>query len=521
MTSAVMRSGAPWLARVLKPELAILIGLFLVLYFFKLASFTLLIDDEVAAVRVSPEIWLTQGRWGAYLFERWLLPNPVIPFVATFVFGFFSSVGYLILLDAHGVRRPGLVHYAAFPLFVAFPTWLYLAAFAANIGAAGLGLLFCCLAALGYSRFVGRVQLGEARQTWIPLVVVALMSALAMGIYQTYVFVVVVLSLGVLLGVSLRGPVPCRKLIADASVLLIALLLGIALYKLIDVLFLKLLGVQASGYVGQFANIRLLLDNPIAMIDVAWDALRRTYGGDAAYYGIEMPGFPLLMVLGVLALAVSSPRIALPQRLCNVLLGIVLLGTPFVMHLLSGGMPLRTMVAVPSVVWLFAVIGLTCGHRWLESMTSIALLVSVFGILHIVNGMQAVDSYVRAHDRHLAADLYRRIAESNPGFDVRKPQVVDIHGGKPFESAFPRTWSSTWGYSFFEWDGGNPQHRILPYMRLLGYSNLVLAPPESRQVNLRHFAAMPSWPAVGSVRVVDGVTLIKLGEAPGHPFNLP
>ncbi|MDX9839272.1 MAG: hypothetical protein RBT39_17055 [Azoarcus sp.] len=76
--SSLIRSGTPWLGRLLLPELGVLLLIFVVLYYYRLANYYPLIDDEVAAVRTSPEIWLSQGRWGAYLFELLVLPNPVL-----------------------------------------------------------------------------------------------------------------------------------------------------------------------------------------------------------------------------------------------------------------------------------------------------------------------------------------------------------------------------------------------------------------------------------------------------------
>lgn len=518
-TAAVMQSGAPWLSRWFRPELAVLMALFMLLYFFKLANYSLQIDDEVAALRTTSEIWLTQGRWGAYLFETWILPNPAIPFLPTFLFGLFVSIGYLVLLNAHGVKYPGVLHYATFPIFVAFPTWIYLIAFAANSSTAGLATMFCCFAALAYSRFIAIRHATGGRVSWALFGYSVLAVALASGIYQTFIFVAAVLGLGVLLVVSLRNRLQCRVLIVDALLLLAILLAGVVLYKLFNDLFIRMQGVRNSGYIDHFIDIRLIIDDPLAMLDVVRDAMSRTYLSDIQYYGVRAPGFQALIILGAIALVIARTPQSVAQRICNMALGGILLVAPFVMHALSGGMPVRSVVAAPSVVWLFAMIGLTCGRRWLEFLTSAALVLSVFGILHVVNTMQAVDSYVRAHDRHLAADLYRKVAEVNPGFDTAKPVVVDIHGAKLFDAPLPRTFSTTWGYSFFEWDGGNPQHRMLPYMRLHGYANLVLATPAQRKENLPLFREMPSWPAVGSVRVIDGMTLIKLGDVAGHPFN--
>ena len=56
----------------------VLIGALANVYF--LANYSPSIDDELAAVRSSSEIWIAQGRFTAYLVETLLFPQPSIPF---------------------------------------------------------------------------------------------------------------------------------------------------------------------------------------------------------------------------------------------------------------------------------------------------------------------------------------------------------------------------------------------------------------------------------------------------------
>ena len=56
----------------------VLIGALANIYF--LATYSPSIDDELAAVRSSAEIWIAQGRFTTYLVETLLFPQPSIPF---------------------------------------------------------------------------------------------------------------------------------------------------------------------------------------------------------------------------------------------------------------------------------------------------------------------------------------------------------------------------------------------------------------------------------------------------------
>lgn len=509
-TDGLMHSGAPWLRRWFRPELLVLLGIFVLFYFYKLANYSLQIDDEWAFVRTTPDVWLEQGRWGAYLVERWLLPNPSIPFLATFLFGLFASSGYLLLLAAHGVSRPRVLHYLTFPLFIAFPTWIHLVAFAANAGAAGLAMLICCLGAWAYSRFIVERHKNTVRSGYF-VGLLALTVALAVSIYQTFAVVTAVLAMGILLARSLRQPVRAGTLFSDTLFLIVAMVAGLALYKIIDVLFSAVTGIQA-GYLGSNLSVYQFFRDPVGMMLSALTEIKGVYGGHSNYFGAYVPGFPAVIIVGGLAVVLAANRSTWKALVCTLLLATALLVMPFILNLFVGRVPVRSMVAVPSVFWLFAMIGLSNGHRWLEMLASLALTAALFGTLHSSNDMQAIDGAVRAHDRHLSAQIYERIVQADADFDRNRVLALDIHGAVPFVPVhYGRPFSSTWGYSFFEWDGGNLQ-RIVAYLQLQGYSNFVAATPQQQQANLEQFQEMSVWPAVDSVRVSGSLVLVKLGE---------
>ena len=134
--------------------------------------------------------------------------------------------------------------------------------------------------------------------------------------------------------------------------------------------------------------------------------------------------------------------------------------------------------------------------------------------LYTFSSFQAQKRLVLDHDRALASQVYQRIVSEIPDFDRKTHYVVDFFGAHEFHTAYRETESSTWSASFFEWDGGNPS-RIIDFMRILGYSNFVAADDAARARVLPILESMPIWPAAGSVRVVDGIILVRLGKRPG------
>lgn len=184
-------------------------------------------------------------------------------------------------------------------------------------------------------------------------------------------------------------------------------------------------------------------------------------------------------------------------------------------------MPTRTLVAVPAVVWLFAVIGMTSRSYALALIAFLSTALALMQIIYTSNLLQAAHQFARIHDQALAAQISDRIVEAHPDFDPRKTYAVDFFGAHPFVTSYPRPPSSTSGFSFFEWDGGN-EERILDYMGLIGYANLRTPSFDQRRRDLSEFQQMSEWPSRDSVRIVGDVTLVKLGPARGFlPFTVP
>ena len=78
-------------------------------------------------------------------------------------------------------------------------------------------------------------------------------------------------------------------------------------------------------------------------------------------------------------------------------------------------------------------------------------------------------------------------------------------------SVYPLVYTTTSGASFFEWDDGNPL-RMVRYMNLVGYPQYVPVAIDQRPRFASVYQEMPIWPMEGSVKLLDGVVLVKLSE---------
>ena len=151
---------------------------------------------------------------------------------------------------------------------------------------------------------------------------------------------------------------------------------------------------------------------------------------------------------------------------------------------------------------------------WLRRVGIVLVIIVCIQCLHAFSNFQAQKRLVLDHDRALASEIYQRIVAEIPDFDRRKTYPLEFYGAHEFRNAYKEVQGSTWSASFFEWDNGN-SGRIVQFMAVLGYSNFERIDRATRASLLPAFGEMPIWPAAGSVRVVDGTVLVRLGERPG------
>ncbi len=179
------------IGRLLRADVFILLLIFAVFHYFKLSHFLISIDDEFEAFRANGYNWILTGRWAAYLFLKFLIPQPILPFFPTLLFGLGLCLSYPLLLSCFGVRRLGPVHYLAFPLYAGFPTWIYMTSFTTMSVWSGVAQLIVVVALDRYRKIIDSLGSGSAydRSTITANILLSVLAlAVALGFYQTFRF---------------------------------------------------------------------------------------------------------------------------------------------------------------------------------------------------------------------------------------------------------------------------------------------------------------------------------------------
>ena len=511
-TGAAWRS---WLGHV--PWLLLIYGAF---HFARLTHLSLSIDDESAALRHDPSVWLSQGRWAVYWFERALVPTPTVPFVPDFLLGLGLATAYVLMARLHA-RQFDWVAYLLFPLFAASPALLVLGEFYANAVSVGAGYVLVALALT--AQHAGRDAAAPAKR-WALWAVQWLCLAASIGCYQAFVLAYVAAGLGSWLvrvqrePLPAEGPLTARALVHQVACLGAHAAVGIVLYKALQALHVaRLAPGTATPYIDQFFRIKELVQQPGAVATQFFRYTSSALLGGAGIYGGALPSFAALAAGSALAVGTGADGRAPWRRRALVACGFVAaVYAPFLLQVLTGGtLPLRCVVALPYGLWFIAWIACSQRLALLRTASRAAAVAAVLQLLVLSGQYGAEMLLAQDNDERMAAALYQDLAHSRPDFDLRAPYVLDIFGKRaPRTPLYPTAITSTTSASFFDWDEGNTG-RMLNYMYLLGYSNVRMPSPEERAQAAAQWRTMPNWPAAGSIRWLGEMALIKLADAPG------
>ena len=203
-----------------------------------------------------------------------------------------------------------------------------------------------------------------------------------------------------------------------------------------------------------------------------------------------------------------------------------LLTTPFLMSVVLGGTPaMRSQLALPALTGFLGWLGIKLvllqkGRVRREGIFRAALL--CIGAVSLVCGAEQAkvtwklyytDRCRYEQDAALGRAVISQIEAETAGEEAELP--VFFVGSREFTGNHACVKGEIIGISFFEHDRRvEPEfywstRRILGFLHTLG-ADYIQIPEEWMGDALARSAEMPSWPAEGSVRAVDGMVIVKM-----------
>ena len=506
--------------------LAYLLLIFAVFYAAQLVSFQIPVDAEMAAMRGAVDgwgmpthtVWIQQGRWGTYLIERFIMPQPTVPFLPLAIFGFFMALAYLMILRACGIPELSFRHYATFPVFVAFPIWFFIAQFGANLFAAGLGMALSGAFLLAFRDTVRmRHQSASDRMTkFCKLYILQMVIAtLTMSLYQSFTVLLLVGGFGIVLVSMIRSRSVTVGTLIDIVGLGLTVVAGVVLYAMTVKLSLLLTGEKIS-YIYNFFHPEALFIGPVQVASKVAQQIAMVYGGSEKIYGISAWSFALLPLVTLFTLGLSTNLRTQPvlRFMALAFLSLMLL-LPFGLNLMNRGLiPYRSLFSVPLTLWFCVFICLEFGSPLARRAAGVALVLVLVQSLYIFSLFQASSAIARQYDQRLAEAIYVKIVSAREaGIRPRLPKVDFFGSASGPGAVYPVPRTETVGRSIFEWGEAK---RIVALYRLLGYADIREVSQQERADLVLEFTDMGVWPDSSSVRVVGDTTLVKLSKTPNE-----
>ncbi len=503
------------------------LGTAILFHLYEITHFMLSIDDEFTALRTSSVVWIAQGRWLTFLIEQYFLNLSVMPYGTFLISLFFMSCSYLLFIHFLEAEINWKV-YLTFPIFSSFPTLWFINEFYGNMAPVSIGFFLVALSFWWANKWISTL----IRKNNSPLVFCytifpsALFFAASIGCYQSFamlfpVFFCAKLIFNTFYPYQLSGKNNQTTLQGKSVVFnqpniiyIIVSILGLVFYFVINKFFLWKYDVVPK-YIHAFLKPDVFFSAPFTAIKTTVKTMVGFYSGATDIYGVSLFSAGVIVVLA-LAFIFSQPARNKANRLDWLVVQacfLLLLFSPFVLNIIADGLPYRSYVAIPSVIWFCAFFLLNRPHLQEKVLYAFILFLLHIQIVSTNGQYAAVSNVVQKHDRLLAKNLYNRLIAANPSFDHKKPIVLDVYGWKYFNTTYPSPNSSTMAASFFNWSGGNIT-RITRYMNLIGYNNIQGLDTASRGKLTEKFEKMPVWPAEGSVIFANEVYMVKLGSIP-------
>jgi|SRR5208283_443359 len=479
---------------------ALLASIAISAYGFELFNLNLTIDEEVHAFSFPGYQWISQGRWGMFLLNKFLIPYTVIPFVPLFVALVFHVAAFLMLLRSWGVKS-NLEQITVGAIGVSYPGIAYMYTFSTINYGIGIGLFCVSLSLLIYSQSNGLRKF-----------LAIIPATLAISIYQGLIVALACVFLVHFISEQLRAGrrnIDSRSL----STILCIGMLSTAAYYCIQKLFLFFTG-SVTGYIEQFLDVGYLRNNLAHVFSKTLSTLIRVYSGDAAIYANEIRSLGVILVLALCGIAATlrHSALSLVNKLLMGFLTLALLWLPFTIGFLArGNVTIRFLVALPIVLSGLTMLGVRGQPRSFKIFVGVVSGFCVFQFVISTNYLFSSSHLALQADRLLASTVIGRIQGAKADADAKVLRYLEVVGylKRPATKLIPK--SETFGASFFEWDQGNVW-RILFFLKTLGYQDLEAMPMERRSEMMEVANSMPTWPEKGSVKVVGDAAIIKFGD---------
>ncbi|MGC4040939.1 MAG: glucosyltransferase domain-containing protein [Flavobacterium sp.] len=468
-------------------------------YGFTLTNYSLSVDNETT---IGSTYVLSLGRWGTTL-VRYYIFHGHLPYFTVLLGLILMSVTAVIL--AKLFKIDGIMSYIFCALFLTFPQLSYQLVFTMQADVVPLG--FLC-SALSVKYFLDGLENLFSKKSIMLLLASALLLMFVIALYQALFIIPIVIYLIILFQRTFNTDYTFKAEFKNGLYFGALLIVGVILYYLSTKLFCPPAG--DAGYLSSYTSgdLSSQLPNNLSV----W--LKNLVGH--WYYGAQT--FIIVTILTIV-LAVKF-AIAKKHFLIRGTILALFLILPFTFtFLITNNYHPPRIYVTSGIVFAFIIVHCISSINYKNLTLVLCSLICVANIYFITKLFYSTYQ-IANHDKIFAEKIDAAIRDKYPDFN-ESVDYVYFYGFLPFEhhQQFRLKNSEIFGGSLFSWDNGD-NFRIVNLFRFHDIANYKYLDNQQVYLGVKDsISAMPVWPNKESIKKVNNVVIVKIGDQEGAPLR--
>ena len=468
-------------------------------YGFALTNYTITIDNETP---IYHNFGLEFGRWGQNLILYGLLDGHLQYFTLLLSLFLYSFAGVRL---AKIFNLEGVSAYFFCALFVTFPQISYQVVFAMMADIAPIGVL---LSVFSIEFFIKALESKILKNKLLYFLLVTLVITFLLSIYQAFILIPPTIYVLILLQNTFTDNFNLKTEIKNILLLGLLVIISTILY----IISVKIIcpPMDDNGYLASFISNGNESNNQLLDFLLLWcqNLVGNFYYGEKTFIIATLAS--ILLIIGfVLNKKLIFIRIA-------TLLIILLLPFLTSLFITSGYNPPRIYVT-SNIVYAFVIVfAIDYFKVFRYNYTRISIILICAINFYYITKLFYSSNKIFKHDLRTAEKIDEIILSKYPDFPLTEKKVF-FYGYFPYEYHNPLRLknSEIFGGSFYSWDNGN-NFRLINFFKVADVADYTLLSTMEDLNKVRDsIGALPAWPNPNSIKMIDDIVVVKLGETPG------
>lgn len=468
-------------------------------YGFALTNYTLTIDNETP---IYHNFGLEFGRWGQNLILYGLFDGHL---------QFFTLLLSLFLYSFAGIRLANIFNlesvsaYFFCALFVTFPQISYQIVFAMMSDIAPIGVL---LSVFSIEFFIKGLESKEIKSKLLYFLLVTIVITFLLSIYQAFILITPTIYALLLLQNTFKDNFNLKTEIKNILLLGLLVIISVILY----IISVKIIcpPMDNNGYLASFISNGNGSNNQLLAFFLLW--CQNLVGN--FYYGEKTFIIATIASIALIIGFILNKKLILIR--ITTLLIILLLPFLTSLFITSGYNPPRIYVT-SNIVYAFVIVFAIDYFKVFEhNFTKISILLICSVNFYYITKLFYSSNKIFKHDVRIAEKIDDLILSKYPNFPLTEKKVF-FYGYFPYEyhNNLRLKNSEIFGGSFYSWDNGN-NFRLINFFKVADVADYTLLNSKEDLNKVKDsIATMPAWPNSNSIKMIDDIVVVKLGETQG------